>query len=97
MALLERVISRLESEYLQAGKAELFQHARAFLMTGDDPIPHSAAAPALKLSEGALRVAVHRLRKRYREMLREEISATLSTPDGFEEELRSLQQALMSR
>ena len=51
---------------------------------------HAQAAADFDMDEGALRVAVHRMRKRYREMLKEEIAQTLSGPAGVQDELRSL-------
>lgn len=94
LALLERVILRLEQENAAEGKAALFQRARAFLTLGEDAIPYAQAAAELALDEGALRVAVHRLRKRYRTLLRDEIAQTLADPQQVAEELRSLQAAL---
>jgi RNA polymerase sigma-70 factor (ECF subfamily) len=94
LALLERVIGRLRDECVAAGKGELFEQAKSFLMANKDAIPYAEAAKALHIEEGALRVAVHRLRNRYRELLRDEIAQTLSNPANVEEELRSLQAAL---
>jgi RNA polymerase sigma-70 factor (ECF subfamily) len=93
-ALLERVLSRLRQEYADAGKGALFEHARSSLMAKGEALSHAQAAAALGMEPGALRVATHRLRKRYREMLTEEIAQTLSSPDAVQEELRSLQEAL---
>jgi RNA polymerase sigma-70 factor (ECF subfamily) len=59
-------------------------------MVGRSAIPYAQAAAALDLAEGAVRVAVHRLRRRYRELLREEIAQTLSDPAQVEEEMRAL-------
>lgn len=94
LALLERVVVRLESECAATGRVALFARARTFLTVGSEAIPYGAAAAELGMEEGALRVAVHRLRKRYRELLREEISQTLADPAMVEEELRSLRAAL---
>jgi RNA polymerase sigma-70 factor (ECF subfamily) len=94
LALLERVILRLEKENAADGKAQLFQRAKGFLMVGEEAIPYAQAAAELALEEGALRVAVHRLRKRYRALLRDEIAQTLADPQRVPEELRSLQAAL---
>ncbi|MBE0542013.1 MAG: sigma-70 family RNA polymerase sigma factor [Verrucomicrobia bacterium] len=94
LALLERVIARLREECAADGKAELFEQAKDCLMVGDAAIPYAQAAEKLRLNEGAVRVAVHRLRKRYRELLRDEIAQTLSDPAQVKEELRSLQAAL---
>jgi len=92
LALLDRVITRLEGECVAGGKERLFEVAKTFLTLGSESIPYAAAE--LGLDEGALRVAVHRLRKRYRELLRDEIAQTLSDPSSVEDELRSLRAAL---
>ena len=96
LALLERVITRLRDECAGAGKAPLFAQAQGYLMVGDTAIPYAQAAQTLQIDEGAVRVAVHRLRKRYRDLLRDEIAQTLDDPAQVAEELRSLQQALAS-
>jgi RNA polymerase sigma-70 factor (ECF subfamily) len=94
LALLERVILRLQQECVRDGKAKLFECAKGFLMLGEDAIPYGQAARELSIEEGALRVTIHRLRKRYRELLRDEISQTLASREQVAEELRSLQAAL---
>ena len=96
LALLERVIARLRGECAADGKGELFEQAKGYLMVGEDVIPYHEAAQRLKMDDGAVRVAVHRLRKRYRHLLRDEIGQTLSDPAMVEEELRALQAALAS-
>ena len=96
LALLERVIVRLREECVAADKAPLFEQAKGYLMVGEAAIPYADAAKSLGLDEGAVRVAVHRLRKRYRELLRDEIAQTLDDPAQVTEELRSLQAALAS-
>jgi DNA-directed RNA polymerase specialized sigma24 family protein len=96
LALLERVIARLRDECVADGKANLFEQAKGYLMVGEKTIPYVEAAQNLKMDEGAVRVAVHRLRKRYRELLRDEIAQTLDDPARVAEELRSLQAALAS-
>jgi RNA polymerase sigma-70 factor (ECF subfamily) len=94
LALLERVVTRLRDECGAEGKAALFEQARGYLMVGEKAIPYAEAAQALGLDEGAVRVAVHRLRKRYRELLRDEIAQTLDDRTQVTEELCSLQAAL---
>jgi RNA polymerase sigma-70 factor (ECF subfamily) len=94
LALLERVLERLANECQSEGRADLFQHTRTFLSFHHDGIPYAQAAQALNLDEGAVRVAVHRLRKRYRDLLRDEIAQTLLDPAQADEELRSLRAAL---
>jgi RNA polymerase sigma-70 factor (ECF subfamily) len=90
MTLLEQVISRLRDECAAERKGKVFDELKPFLMAGQNAVPYAEAAARLGLNEGAARVAVHRLRKRYRELLREEISQTLSDPADIEEELRAL-------
>jgi len=93
VTLLGRVITRLREESEVEDKVELFEQLKPFLMAGKSAIPYAQAAEALKLSEGAVRVAVHRLRRRYRELLRAEIAQTLADPAQAEEELRALMSA----
>ena len=90
VTLLERVIRRLCDENAGAGKALIFERLKPFLMLGRSDIPYAQAAAGLEMTEGAVRVAVHRLRRRYRELLREEIGQTLSDPAQVEEEMRAL-------
>ena len=94
LTLLERVIKRLEEECAASGKAELFQRAKGYLMRGESASAYAQAASELNMDEGAMRVAVHRLRKRYRELLRAEIAETLADPSQVADELRSLQIAV---
>ena len=63
---------------------------KIFLTAGKGALSHAAAAKALGLDEGAVRVAVHRLRKRYRQLLRDEIAQTLADLADVDEEMRAL-------
>jgi RNA polymerase sigma-70 factor (ECF subfamily) len=90
VTVLERVIGRLGDESAAEGKSRLFEELKPFLMVGKSAIPYPQAAAALDMTESAVRVAVHRLRRRYRELLRQEIGQTLSDPQQAEEELRTL-------
>ena len=86
--LLERVLAQLRVE--NAGDLRLFDALKPFLTMGKSAIPYAQAAAAVGLSESAARVAVHRLRRRYRELLRREVAETLSRPEQVEEEMRAL-------
>ena len=90
LALLDQVLSRLEKEYANAGKSRLFERLKGTV--GGETVETSGAEMArdLGLSDGAVRVAAHRLRQRYRELLREEIAHTVCSPEAVEEELRCL-------
>jgi DNA-directed RNA polymerase specialized sigma24 family protein len=90
VALLERVVVRLGEEAAAEGKTERFGRMKPYLTMGKGEIPYASAAAEWSMDEGAVRVAVHRLRKRYRELLREEIAHTLSDPAMVDEELTVL-------
>lgn len=97
LALLERTLSRLRAEFAQAGKAREFTHLKPFLTLARADISYAQAAAATGLSEGAARVAVHRLRQRYRELFREEIARTVADPAEVDAELRHLVAVLAAR
>ncbi len=90
LTLLERVIRRLEAEAAESGKSAQFATLKAFLTAGRGAIPYAEAAKSLGLQETAARVAVHRLRKRYRELLRLEVTRTLADPAQADAELNAL-------
>ena len=90
MALLAKVIERLQAECAAENRAEQFQHLKIFLSAGKGAVPYSDAAKNLGMEEGAVRIAVHRLRKRYRQLLRDEIAQTLNDPAQVDEEMRAL-------
>ncbi len=90
MALLETVMSRLEREYRAAGKSGVFATLKGAVDGDSASLTGAEAANALAMSEGAVRVAAHRLRQRYRELLREEIRQTVATDEEVEIELRHL-------
>jgi RNA polymerase sigma-70 factor (ECF subfamily) len=90
LALLARVIDRLQSECAADGKARLFEHLKQFLTATQAEPAQSKVAAALGMEEGAVRVAIHRLRKRYRQLLRDEIAHTLADAAMVDEEMRAL-------
>ena len=90
LALLDTVLGRLEREYAAQGKARLFGCLKGTVGGDIAELSGAQLAAELGLSEGAVRVAAHRLRQRYREVLREEIAQTVATPGEIEDELRHL-------
>ena len=90
LALLSRVIERLQTECAREGRAHQFAGLKIYLTAGKTALPYGDTAKALGMNETAVRVAVHRLRKRYRQLLREEIVQTLADPSLVDEEMRSL-------
>jgi RNA polymerase sigma factor (sigma-70 family) len=97
LTLLDRVVRRLEDEHVRAGKAETFAGLKEFLTAGQESRPYRRVAEELGMSEGAIKVAAHRLRRRYRELLKEEIAQTVADPAEIEEELRELFAAVGSQ
>ncbi len=89
--VLDRVLRRMKEEHKSADKAELFRRLRGHL-TGEEPA-YDRLADDLGMTQGALRVAVHRLRRRLATLLREEVAQTVSDPTDIDAELRSLLQS----
>lgn len=90
VAILEQALSRLKNEYVEAGKGPLFNRLKCILTEEDTRAPYSRLATELEMSEGAVKVAVHRLRRRFGRLLREEIAQTLSDPAELEDEIHYL-------
>jgi len=90
LAVLEQVLARLGRDYADAGKGRLYHALEPCLTGGAGAIDTAAAARELEMAEGAVRVAVHRLRRRYRDLLREEIAQTVDSPEQVEEEIAFL-------
>jgi RNA polymerase sigma factor (sigma-70 family) len=97
LTLLETVTSRLGTEYERDGKQDLFSALHPCLVGDRTAQPYEELARKLGLTEGAVKSAVHRLRQRYRQLLRDEIAHTVAGPGEVEEELRHLIAALGGR
>jgi len=94
LTLLDRALSRLEAEHQQLGKTSEFAVLSPALTAERGDISYATLAAQLDLSETAARMAVHRLRKRFRQVFREEIAQTVAEPDEVEAEIRHLVAAL---
>ena len=94
LTLMEQTIGGLQAEFAQAGKAEQFELLKGTLMAARGGIDYAALTGPLTMNEGAVRVAVHRLRKRFRARFREEVERTLAEGENVEEELRYLARVL---
>jgi RNA polymerase sigma-70 factor (ECF subfamily) len=90
LTLLELTLQRLQAEFAAAGKAGDYEVLKVCLMAEHGAIDYAAMARQLGGNAGAARVAVHRLRKRFRQLSREEVSRTLAEGADLEEELRHL-------
>jgi RNA polymerase sigma factor (sigma-70 family) len=89
LSVLDRVVQKLRDEFARHGRPEHFERLKVFLL-GHSDAPYAALAHELNTSEGALKVAIHRFRKRYRELFRREIGDTVADPAEVESELRFL-------
>jgi RNA polymerase sigma-70 factor (ECF subfamily) len=96
LSVLDRVVERLRDEFMQHGRPEHFERLKVFLL-GQSDAPYAALARDMNTSEGALKVAIHRLRKRYRELFRQEIADTVADPGDVESELRYLAAVLSKK
>ena len=90
LTLLKLVVTRLEAEFALAGKARHFELLKDALAGGREGLSFAEIAGQLGLSEAAARQAAHRLRERYRELLRAEVAETVDDPDEVSDELRRL-------
>jgi len=93
LSVLERVVRRLQSECASKGNAALFESLKDCL-TGASDRSHAELAAALSITTGAVKTAAHRLRRRYRELLRDEIAQTVTSEDEVLGEIRDLLDAL---
>jgi RNA polymerase sigma-70 factor (ECF subfamily) len=96
ITLLEQVLIRLKQEQVAAGREQFFQEAKGWLWGDKGSLRYAELAGRLGMTEAALKAAVHRLRLRYRELLREEIGRTVATPLEVQAELEDLMAILRS-
>ena len=94
---LAEVLKRLQTQYAQEGKADLFAALNPCLVGERTSQPYAELAKKMGVSEGTVKSAVHRLRQRYRQLLRDEIAQTVAGPGEVEEELRHLFAVLAGR
>jgi RNA polymerase sigma-70 factor (ECF subfamily) len=94
LTLLDRVLAALDAEMARSGRQTLYTQLRPSLLGQDGATSYRTIADALGVSEGTVKMAAHRLRARYREILREEIARTVAGPDEFDAEIRDLISAL---
>src|SRR5580698_7694387 len=96
LSVIDRVVEKLREEFVHHGRPEHFEQLKMFLL-GQSDAPYAALAREMNTSEGALKVAIHRLRKRYRELFRQEIADTVADPAEVESELRFLAAVLSKK
>ena len=88
--LFDKVLARLEQEFRDSGKGELFDCLKSSLLADDSGSSYAQLGGRLGLKEDAIKQAVHRMRRRYRELFREEIAQTVAGPGEVEDELKRL-------
>ena len=96
MTLLEQTMEEISDEFARANKAREFGLMKEWLAAAQGEIPYAQVAAQLGTTEGAARVAVHRLRKRFRELFRQRIAQTVAEPDDVDTEIRHVA-AVLSR
>lgn len=96
LTLLARVFDQLQAEAAESGKGAQFDRVKGLLVGDGDDAGYRALAAELDMTEGALKVAMHRLRQRFKERIREEIAHTVANPGDVGDELRYLMAALRS-
>ncbi len=90
LMLLDRAIERLGADYARKGKRALFERLRPHLVASDEDADYADLSAALKMTAGAVKVALHRLRRRFGQTLQEEIAATVVEADEVEDEINRL-------
>lgn len=90
VTLIEQVLTALRQEFNEADKARLFNELKGFIWGDQSAASYAEIAGRLSLSEGSVKVAVHRLRHRFRELLRAEVAHTVVQPEDIDVELRHL-------
>jgi RNA polymerase sigma factor (sigma-70 family) len=88
--LLEQVLKKMRDEFLVTGRAELFEALKPHLWSEEPAASYSRLAAQLNMTTVAIKVTVHRLRNRYRDLLRQEISHTVASPEEVNDEIRHL-------
>ncbi len=90
LALLDQVLKQLRTEYEKSGKSALFDKLKIILTLGKGAVPLAQISAELGTTEGAVKIAAHRLRQRYREVLTEKVAQTVSTVEEIDDEIRYL-------
>jgi RNA polymerase sigma factor (sigma-70 family) len=94
LALLDTVLKDLQDQYQDEGKLEMFDSLKPCLTGQTSSLPYGELAQKLQCTEGAVRVIVHRLKKRYRDLLRQHIAHTVATPEDVDAEMQHLRKIL---
>ena len=88
--LLDQALSVLQHDLTDAGKPELFEYLKQYLTKSDDAIGYSQAAKQMGTTKGAVKASVHRLRRRFRQIVRSEVAQTVGFAEDVDDEILSL-------
>ncbi|MBN2270169.1 MAG: sigma-70 family RNA polymerase sigma factor, partial [Sedimentisphaerales bacterium] len=94
LTVLQRTMGRLEAELAAKGKQKLFDHLKCYLAADIGLVPYRKVASELRMSESAVKTTVHRMRRRCRQLLRDEIAQTVASEEQIDDEIRGLFAAL---
>jgi RNA polymerase sigma factor (sigma-70 family) len=94
LTMVQRAHVRLRSACVRSGRARLYEQLDRYVAGDDEGVPYREAAAVLNMTEGAVRVAVHRLRRKFQDLLREEIAQTVEDSAEIDEELQFLLRTL---
>lgn len=94
LTLLAQTFDKLKQEYDQSNKTELFERIKSYLVGNQDNVPYRQVSEELGITENAVKVAVHRMRKRCGFLLRNEIAQTVSSEEDVDQELREMYRTL---
>ena len=90
LTLLDQVLGSLRQEYADSGRIEIYELLKDRLIGASDTVPYTELAATLNMNTGAVEVLVHRMRRRYRDLLRMKIAETVSSQDEIEDEIRQI-------
>ncbi len=90
LALLAQAVDRLKASYVAEGRAGLYEHLKGYVSGEPADGSYAATAERLGISEPAVRSAIHRMRRRYQQLIRDEVAQTVATPVDIDAELRHL-------
>jgi RNA polymerase sigma-70 factor (ECF subfamily) len=94
LVLLEQVRERLRKEFEQKGKSDLFNRLQGCLCEIEPDVPYALVSKDTGMTESAIKVSVHRIRRRYRDLLRDQIAQTVLGPEDIDDEIKFLLSAV---
>ncbi len=94
LSVMDRALKAVQATFAESGKGKQFEALKPWLIGETENLSQTAAAAELSMTTGAIKVAIHRLRKGFRDAIQAEIAQTVTTPEEITEELRYLIEVL---